>query len=41
MDDFKRYGEAWEPYYGDVKEHIPEDAPEPLGKDVDQRLLVC
>ena len=30
----------WKGFYGDVKEAIPLDAPEPLGKDVDLRLYV-
>ena len=30
----------WKEFYGDVKEALPHDAPEPLGKDVDLRLMV-
>jgi len=30
----------WDGYYGNVKEEMPPDMPEPLGKDVDLRLFV-
>ena len=30
----------WKSFYGDVKEAIPLDAPEPRGKEVDLRLYV-
>ena len=30
----------WKSFYGDVKEPIPVDAPEPRGKEVDLRLYV-
>ncbi len=30
----------WKEFYGDVKEALPHDAPELLGKDVDPRLMV-
>jgi hypothetical protein len=30
----------WKEFYGDVSEAIPTDAPEPLGKDVDVRMMV-
>ena len=30
----------WKEFYGDVKEGIPLDAPKPLGKDVDIRMMV-
>lgn len=30
----------WKTFYGDVKESIPPNAPEPRGKDVDLRLFV-
>ncbi len=36
--DFPDYD--WTEFYGDVKEAIPPDRPEPLGKDVDIRLIV-
>ena len=29
----------WSVFYGDVKEAIPSDMPEPLGKDVDVRMM--
>ena len=38
QDGFKRYN--WTRFYGDVKEAIPIDAPEPLGKEVDLRMFV-
>jgi hypothetical protein len=30
----------WEQYYGNMKEAIPPNAPEPQGKEVDLRLFV-
>ena len=30
----------WDGYYGNVKEEMPPDMPEPLGKDVDLHLFV-
>ena len=30
----------WREFYGDIKEAIPPNAPEPLGKDVDLRMFV-
>ena len=36
--DFKDYD--WKEFYGNVKEPIPPNAPEPRGKDVDLRLFV-
>ena len=30
----------WNEFYGDVTEALPPDAPEPLGKDVDIRMMV-
>ena len=30
----------WKEFYGNVREQIPVDAPEPRGKDVDVRLFV-
>jgi hypothetical protein len=33
MNDFPTYD--WTEFYGDVKEAIPADMPDPLGKDVD------
>jgi hypothetical protein len=36
MSDFKQCD--WKNFYGNVKEAIPPDAPEPRGKDVDLRL---
>ena len=38
MNDFPTYD--WTEFYGDVKEAIPADMPEPLGKDVDLRMFV-
>ena len=38
MSDFKECD--WKPFYGDVKEAIPPNAPEPRGKDVDLRMFV-
>jgi hypothetical protein len=39
--DMARFKECdWKPFYGDVKEAIPENAPTPRGKDVDLRLYV-
>jgi hypothetical protein len=38
MNDFPTYD--WTEFYGDVKEAIPVDMPDPLGKDVDLRLFV-
>jgi hypothetical protein len=36
MSDFKQFD--WRNFYGNVKEAIPPDAPEPRGKEVDLRL---
>jgi hypothetical protein len=30
----------WEEFYGDVQEAIPTNAPPPLGKEVDLRMMV-
>jgi hypothetical protein len=30
----------WKEFYGDVTEALPHDAPQPLGKDVDIRMMV-
>ncbi len=30
----------WKEFYGDVTEALPPDAPEPLGKDMDIRMMV-
>ena len=30
----------WKEFYGDVMEPVPTDAPEPLGKDVNLRMMV-
>lgn len=38
MDNFPRHN--WTHFYGDVKEPIPDEYPEPLGKEVDLRLFV-
>eukprot|EP00804_Cyclotella_cryptica_P003089 CCRYP_006074-RA/>CCRYP_006074-RA protein AED:0.29 eAED:0.04 QI:0/0/0/0.75/0.33/0.5/4/0/1079 len=38
MSDFKECD--WKQFYGDVKEAIPPNAPEPRGKDVDLRMFV-
>ena len=32
--------QSWKDFYGDVKEAIPEDMPEPRGKSVDLRMFV-
>jgi hypothetical protein len=39
--DFSNFREEnWEHFYGDVREAIPTDAPEPRGKEVDLRAFV-
>ena len=38
QDQFVSYD--WQRFYGDVKEVIPEDCPEPMGKPVDLRMMV-
>lgn len=38
MTNFKECD--WREFYGEVAEAIPTDAPEPLGKDVDLRMMV-
>jgi len=40
--DYSKFkdGQEWHHIYGDVKEAIPENAPEPLGKEVDLSLYV-
>jgi len=35
--DFPRYD--WTEFYGDIQEDLPPDMPEPLGKDVDIRMI--
>jgi hypothetical protein len=37
MGQFSQYN--WTKFYGNVKEAIPVDMPEPLGKDVDVRMM--
>ena len=37
MDLFPKYD--WTEFYGDVEEAIPPDMPEPLGKDLDVRMM--
>jgi hypothetical protein len=37
MSSFPKYD--WTEFYGDVKEAIPHDMPEPLGKDLDVRMF--
>ena len=38
QDDFVR--RDWDNFYGEVKEELPPDMPEPLGREVDVRLYV-
>ena len=38
QSSFHKYD--WNEFYGDVTEALPPDAPEPLGKDVDIRMMV-
>ena len=38
MQDFQEHD--WKSFYGDVKEPIPVDTPEPRGRDVDLRSYV-
>jgi hypothetical protein len=38
MTCFKEHD--WKPFYGDVKEAIPENVPTPHGKDIDLHLYV-
>jgi len=40
IDQSKFIERNWDNYYGDVKEELPPDMPEPLGKDVDLQLYV-
>jgi hypothetical protein len=37
MEQFPQFN--WTKLYGDVEEAIPVDMPEPLGKDVDVRMM--
>jgi hypothetical protein len=39
MTHFKECN-SWKPFYGDVKEAIPENAPTPCGKDIDLCLFI-
>lgn len=39
--DLNRFKEVdWTPMYGDMKEALPDNAPGPLGKEVDTRFFV-
>ena len=38
MDKFEYHD--WKPLYGDIREYIPPDAPEPLGKEVELHCYV-
>jgi hypothetical protein len=39
--DMSRFKEVdWKPMYGDIKEALPDNSPEPLGKEVDIRVFV-
>ena len=40
IDQSKFHSHDWGRFYGDVKEAIPENAPEPLGKPIDLRMMV-
>jgi hypothetical protein len=37
MGQFPQYN--WAKFYGDVKEAIPMDMPEPIGKDIDVHMM--
>jgi hypothetical protein len=38
MNQFPKYD--WTEFYGDVKEALPPNMPEPLGKEIDFRMMV-
>jgi hypothetical protein len=40
IDDSTFQHHDWEEFYGDVQEAIPMNAPPPLGKNVDLRMMV-
>jgi hypothetical protein len=40
IDDSTFQHHDWEEFYGDVQEAIPTNAPPPLGKEVDLRMMI-
>jgi hypothetical protein len=38
LSHFPKYD--WTEFYGDVEEALPPDMPEPLGKEIDLRMMV-